>query len=205
MSASVLDTKTMKLSGLYSIEVLIPSKQNLHYCSWVLISRVFYQYASHNWFWGKSLRKKQSAFTPRGRFSRRDLARTTNKRTKFLHCAKTHSQGRPCTNPTKVQAPSDQKKKSRPSSASCTHLHREDQLSFLWKKDCGSLFSLHRNTSTVWSLFERKHRIFFDTDFAFEKWMEQFLAQIDAWSASQHTILEFQQVVGCVIRCTSQT
>ena len=102
----------MKLSGLYSIEVLIPSKQNLHYCSWVLISRGFYQYASHNWFWGKSLRKKQSAFTPRGRFSRRDLARTTNKRTKFLHCAKTHSQGTPCTNAPKVQAPSDQKKQA---------------------------------------------------------------------------------------------
>ena len=42
----VLDTKTLNLSGLYSLEVLIPSKQNPRACSWVLISSSLNQYAS---------------------------------------------------------------------------------------------------------------------------------------------------------------
>ena len=42
----VLDSKTTCVAGLCIIDVLIPSKQNLPHCSWVLISRGLNQYAS---------------------------------------------------------------------------------------------------------------------------------------------------------------
>ena len=42
----VLGSTTRCLSGLHSLNVLMPSKQNLQKSSWVLISGVLSQYAS---------------------------------------------------------------------------------------------------------------------------------------------------------------
>ena len=42
----ILDTKTTNLAGLQSIVIMGPSKENLHNCWWVLISRSLNQHVS---------------------------------------------------------------------------------------------------------------------------------------------------------------
>ena len=53
------------------------------------------------------------------------------------------------------------------------HFNKDHQW-FLWKEDCGYLFRLHWNTTTVWSLFRWNHKLSVDTNLVFER-MEQYI------------------------------
>ena len=80
------------LAGRHSIEVLIPSEQNLQSCTWVFISGSFSQYAC------QILDSEQS------------VAEGTDS---IPICEEnSHSLGKPCANPDKTPSPSDQRKQA---------------------------------------------------------------------------------------------
>ena len=102
--------------GLHSIEVVIPSKQNLHTCSWVLISRGLNQYIFQVLDLQQSV-AEETERTPPGEEG-------------------SHSEERPCANPTKLQPPSDQRKQAiidRATISVKAALPIQDHQSYEWK------------------------------------------------------------------------
>ena len=91
----------------------------------------------------------------------------------------------------------------QPSSESCTSTERITSHSYGIEIVVPN-FRFHKNTSASWSRSRRNCRQFVDTKFVFEKdravhWPS--LVPRVSGIASQRAILEFQQVVGRVIRC----
>ena len=89
---------------LFHGRVLIPSKQNLHKCSWERISRGFNQYAS------QILDLEQFAVEEAERTpSVKKMLTITDQ---ILPREKTHKRESKCASPTKVQPPRDQRKQA---------------------------------------------------------------------------------------------
>ena len=170
----VMDTKTTHLSGLHSIEVLIPSKQNFHNC-----------------FWSTHQQRNQSMRLSHAGF---EAIRCWRNRSHFLHVKKNcHSQEKPCANPTKWPKKAGHNWHSNNPSERCTSKKRTTSHSYGRKvvvpysgfaeirSQSGAAFSEGTEYSSTRTSSSRKG------------W-SSVLAQNNAksvWSASQRTILEF--------------
>ena len=101
------------MSGRYSVEVLIPSKQSVHTCSGLLINRGFNQYASQIPILEQFVAEEaeRSPLYEEDFHSQVRPCASKEHWTKFP-TEKTHSAGRPCANPAEVQPPSDQRKQA---------------------------------------------------------------------------------------------